>query len=253
MDVASFGSEIFRKLLEAAPDGVVVVGAAGEMVLVNLQTERLFGYPRSALLGQQLELLVPERMRRAHVGHREGFDHAPKIRSMGSGLALFGRRRDGTEFPIEISLSPLIVDGARLTSASIRDVTEAKKSELNVRRIQTHLLSAVESIPVAFAIFDLDDRLMVCNGQFRSLLGRDLSSEIVGQRFDGLLDLNLAAGTFELKGESAAVFRTRLLDYHRKPAGAFDLQSRDGRSLRLVARHTGRAAGTVVTVTDLTT
>ena len=108
------------------------------MVLVNSQTEKLFGYPRVELLGKTVELLVPERYRGRHGGHRVSYFGEPKTRAMGSGLALFGRRRDGSEFPVEISLSPLDTEDGVLVSAAIRDITERQKLEEIRRKSQEH-------------------------------------------------------------------------------------------------------------------
>jgi PAS domain S-box-containing protein len=97
----------FRGLLEAAPDAMVIVGSDGRIALVNSQVERVFGYTRDELLGQPIEVLVPERFRARHPGHREGYFHNSQPRPMGANLDLYARRRDGSEFAAEISLSPL--------------------------------------------------------------------------------------------------------------------------------------------------
>src|SRR5207237_3882235 len=96
----------FRALLECAPDAMVIVDASGNITLVNAQSEKLFGYKREELLGQPVENLIPNRSRKNHLGHRKEFAKTLRLRMMGSGMELFGRRKDGSEFPVEISLSP---------------------------------------------------------------------------------------------------------------------------------------------------
>jgi diguanylate cyclase (GGDEF)-like protein/PAS domain S-box-containing protein len=127
-DVTAFklAEDRFRALLETAPDAMVIVDERGRIVLVNSQTERLFGYARAELIGEPVEMLVPERFAAAHPGHRRTFAEDPHARPMGSDLDLFARRKDGSEFPVEISLGPLQTEEGTLISSAIRDVTERK-------------------------------------------------------------------------------------------------------------------------------
>lgn len=119
--------EGFWALLEFAPDAMAVINKEGKIVFINTPLVKLFGYGREDIIGQSVELLIPERFRDEHANYRTGYSHSPTVRPMGVGLALFGRAKDGTEIPVEISLSPMDVGGSSHVIAAIRDVTEQKK------------------------------------------------------------------------------------------------------------------------------
>ncbi len=126
-------------ILEAIPDAVVAVNQQGVIIRVNSQTEALFGYTRDELIGQKIEMLVPDRQRPQHHLHREHFHQQPKIRRMGSGLDLYGRRRDGSEFSVEISLSPIATGDGTMVLSVIRDISDRKRIEEELRRVNEEL------------------------------------------------------------------------------------------------------------------
>ena len=205
----------FASLLEAAPDGVVITDAAGTIVLVNGQAEGLFGYPRDELLGQTIELLVPERLRHRHVDSRRHYTQAPTTRPMGAGNALFGRRKNGEEFPTAISLSSVATATGLLVLSSIRDISNQHRHEIQIQRLnqqleqQLHELALINRELESFSYsvsHDLRAPLRAIDGFSQALIedygeqfddtGRDYltrirgGAQLLGQLIDDLLNLS---------------------------------------------------------------
>ena len=178
----------FRGLLDSAPDAIVIAGERGEVVLVNAQTEALFGYPREELIGRPVEMLLPERLGAAHRGHRAAFFAHPATRGMGEALELTAQHRDGHEFPVEISLSPLATDAGMLVSAAVRDITERKAAERMVSE-QRELLSSVLASVTDYGIIgsDLEGKIDLFSRGAERMLGYR-AEEVLGNTQVGLID-----------------------------------------------------------------
>ena len=162
--------------METAPDALIVTRRQGKIALVNTQTEELFGYKREELLGHTIEMLMPERLRRRHSKHRTAYYLHPGRRPMGRHLELFGVRKDGTEFPVEISLSPIITGGETLISTAIRDITERKQAEVQL----SHLAAIVIGSDDAIISVTLDGIIRSWNPGAERLFGYKADA-IVGQ------------------------------------------------------------------------
>jgi PAS domain S-box-containing protein len=173
-------------VLESASEAIVIVDRSGTIVMVNERTETLFGYRRQELVGHPLELLVPERARAAHVDHREIYAAAPQIRPMGHGRTLAGRRKDGTEFPVEISLSFTQTDMGVLYIAFVTDITERQRGIEALRRSEAKARAILESASEGIVVADAAGRIVSVNAKTEEMFRYDRAA-LVGQPLEILL------------------------------------------------------------------
>jgi PAS domain S-box-containing protein len=223
-------SELVRTVLDSAPDAMIIIDSAGSILFANRQVTALFGFPPGEMIGKDVELLLPERFRERHAAHRQNYSRNVRVRPMGTGLTLFGMRRDGTEFPVEISLSPMTLEDQSLVVAAIRDVTERKAAEhaLEEARRDADRANLAKSRFLATASHDLRQPLQtlaLLSGALRRMVRdtdcldvvreQDLAIDRMSRLLNGLLDISkLESGA--IKAELAGFDLALLFDELRR-------------------------------------
>jgi PAS domain S-box-containing protein len=236
-DSADRSESFFRQVLDAAADAMVIVDVQGKIAIVNARTEQMFCYPRAKLVGKSVEILMPERFRERHLGHRTEYINKPRLRAMGVGMELVGLRQDGSEFPVEISLSPIATVSGLFVSSVIRDVTERQKMEqaLISARQDAERANKANSAFLAAASHDLRQpvqALALLNGALRRSVSDPMALEIIQSQQDSL--------------DGMTNLLNSLLDISRLDAGAIEPQIEVfplGRLLGRLAAEFSRQAG----------
>jgi PAS domain S-box-containing protein len=244
LETATAAEERFRTVVEAAPSAMVMVNDQGRIALVNTQTEKLFGYTRTELLGQPVEKLVPERHITTHPDHRAGFLRQPHAREMGAGRDLFGRRKDGSEVPVEIGLNPIQTDEGTFVLANIIDITERKKANDAFRESEERARSGekiweqtFDAIGEGIIVHDSETHIVRCNTLAAEMMNLQ-PAEVIGLSFKEAFTLlfgKRAADYYLAESRaSSSAFEVQTEGEQRFLVSVFPIQKPDGESVSVV-------------------
>jgi PAS domain S-box-containing protein len=203
-------NSLFEELFEASPDAILVTDQTGLILRANVQAESMFGYRRQELVGQAVELIIPERFQSVHPKHRSAYSSLPRVRAMGAGLELFGRRKDGTEIPVDIMLSPLEMAEGQQVLAVVRDVSQNKLAEQALRRSEQQFRSLFEFSPDAIVVTNGEGKIAEVNTQVEKFFGYT-RSELLGQPIEILIPERFRATHPNYRADYAAHSRVRTM------------------------------------------
>jgi two-component system, sensor histidine kinase len=219
-------SDLVRRVLDSAPDALIIINSAGDIVFANNQVKTLFGYEPAELLGEKVEILLPERFRTRHIGHRVGYTHNQRVRPMGSGLDLFARRRDGSEFPVEISLSPAEDADQTLAVAAIRDITDRREIQNALREARevADRANRAKSRFLATASHDLRQPLQalsLLNGTLRRVVNDETVADALVQQEQAISAMSrLLNALLDISKLESGAIKPEISDF--KVAGLFE-------------------------------
>ncbi len=251
-DTTPFSSDAgrWREVLDAAPDAMILVDEQQRLIFVNKQAETMFGFSREELIGERLTRLIPARVHHVHDHHVSSFFERSVVRPMGGGIELYAVRKDGSEFPVEVSLSPIKLAAGKAVAAAVRDVTETRRIERLVRLQGERLAAAVENMQDAFALFDAELALVLCNSAYRGLLADAKQGQLLGESLEVLFEAFMRELVFASEDERNRC-RELWLSRAKEPKLSCDVTTKDGRKLRVMGRRTPEG-GLVKTIWDLT-
>ena len=188
-----------RTVIEAVPNGIIVVDDQGKISLCNSEAEKMFGYGHGELIGASIEVLVPSRVREKHPGLRESFQDHPSRRQMGAGRDLTGIRKDGVEIPVEIGLNPVKTEAGSFVIASVVNITERKRNEEKFRRDEDRFRIALESAPNGLVMVNATGEIVLCNTEAERMFGYE-QGELIGRRVEDLVPMRLRGAHPGMRG-----------------------------------------------------